>query len=82
MFNVTATSQKVKYSESFENIISDIENAPEATLVYGNIPSNEGVFVNIYVSAPYQANKNIYFAVQTTTSDTKTVRQTTYQFIA
>lgn len=74
LITILVSSQKVKYSDSPETLLNNIDNAAEATLVGGTIPSDEGATVNIYVSAPYQENKNIYFAVQATSADGQSVR--------
>lgn len=62
----TAKSQVVKYSEDYEQLLSNFDTAPEATIEYGSIDEvGAGTAIAVYASAPYTIGKSVYFLVQT-----------------
>ena len=61
----------MKYSEAENDLSSgNIDSADEAQFEYGSdlsvVAPGEPIFV--YVSAPYNAGKNVFFAIQSTSS--------------
>ncbi len=63
-------SQVVKYSEDYDQLFDDFETAPTANIVYGSLENLEpGSSVFLYVSAPYNEGKNVYFVVVNTGKD-------------
>ena len=69
-FLLAAISQTVKYSENYEQLLSNCESASNAEVVYGSLDVvDPGTSVFIYVSAPYTDGKNVYFVVEITGKD-------------
>lgn len=51
------------------------ETANETQVVYGTLEDVEaGTFIFVYVAAPYNPGKNVYFAVEITVNDDQKVR--------
>lgn len=70
-----ATSQLVRYSENYTELLDATESANETQVVYGTLGDVEaGTFIFVYVAAPYNPGKNIYFAVEITVNDDQKVR--------
>ena len=73
-YKCAAVNQVVKYSEDYNQLIDNFDAASDARIEFGTISSlEEGVTDFIFVSAPYNAGKNIYLAVAVTGSNGETV---------
>lgn len=65
-----AVNQTVRYSEDYNELLDDFQNAPQATIVYGSLENTEaGASIFVYASTPYNQGINVYFVVETTGKD-------------
>ena len=68
------SSQVVKYSEDFNQLLDNFESALEVQVEYGSLSSvKRSAPISISASAPYNAGKNVYIAVQATGINSQTV---------
>jgi hypothetical protein len=68
------SSQVLKYSEDFNQILDNFDSAPEVQVEYGLLsPIQHGTHVSISASAPYTTGENVYVVVQVTGINSQTV---------